>query len=48
MFNGDIKRKPVKIKKKITKEAFENYMKMYFEVESKVKVCYCKDQFDLL
>jgi hypothetical protein len=38
MFKGEIKRKPFKIKKKVTREAFENYMKMYFEVECKVKV----------
>ena len=39
MFKGEVRRKPFKIKKKVTKEAFENYMKMYFEVECKVKVC---------
>ena len=38
MFNGEVKNKPKPLKKKIAKEAFENYMKLYFDVECKVKV----------
>ncbi len=39
LYNGEIKKKPVKIKKnKIKKQAFENYMKLFFDKEKQIKV----------
>jgi hypothetical protein len=45
LYNGEIKKKEVKMKKKISAQAFENYMQLYFDIHKFVTVNTKKKQF---